>query len=93
MNGITVLSPVGINRIEARAIAPRIKDLSGIRIGLLNNNKPNSHLLQEQILELIAAQFRIGGVVRHQKPNAAVGARGLDAYAREVQAVIAAVGD
>ncbi len=93
MNGITVLSPVGINRTEAQAIAPRIKDLNGIRIGLLNNNKPNSHLLQEQLLELIAARFRIGDVVRHRKPNAAVGAQGLDTYAREVQAVITAVGD
>lgn len=90
---ITVLSPVGINMTEAQAIAPRIKNLDGVTMGLLNNNKPNSHLLQEHIMELLSENFQFGDVIRHQKPNAAVGAKGLDEYANQVQAVITAVGD
>ena len=93
MNGITVLSPVAINMTEAQAIAPRIKDLNGIKVGLLNNNKPNSHLLQETILALLSERFTIGEVVKHQKPNASVGARNIAQYAQQVQAVITAVGD
>jgi len=93
MEPIRVLNPTGVNLVESRAIAPRLATLEGARIGLLNNNKPNSQLLQDAIIELLAGEARLGAVVRKQKPNAAVGAQGLDAYASEVQAVITAIGD
>ncbi len=93
MSGITVLSPVGINRVEARAVAARIPSLQGVRLGLLNNNKPNSARLLEDVSSLIGGGHALGGVVAKQKPNASVGAEGLDAYASEVQAVITAIGD
>ncbi|MBI4083878.1 MAG: hypothetical protein HY423_14835 [Candidatus Lambdaproteobacteria bacterium] len=93
MSGITVLSPVGINRVEAQPIAPRLKSLEGVKIGILNNSKPNSLPLQERIVELLSKQYKFGGVVKKQKPNASVGAEKLDVYAREVGAVITAMGD
>lgn len=93
MDGITVLSPLGINRVEAQAIAPRVKDLNGITLGLVNNAKPNSRLLQDYILNLLKERYDIDNVILKQKPNAAVGAEGLADYAKEVDAVITAVGD
>ena len=93
MNGLTVLSPVGINRVEARAAAPRISSLEGIRLGLLNNNKPNASGLLEHIASLIGQRFPLGPRLPKQKPNPAVGAENLDVYAREVEAVITALGD
>jgi len=90
---ITVLSPVGINRVEARAISERPASLEGLDIGILINNKPNSEFLQDQIAALLRERYAIGKVHKKIKPNASVGARGLDAFAKEVQAVITAIGD
>jgi hypothetical protein len=93
MSGITVCSPIGINRVEARPIAPRLASLAGVRLGLLNNSKPNSLALQERIVERVAARFALAGVVVKQKYSAAVGAEDLAGYAREVDAVITAISD
>ena len=93
MDGITVLSPIGVNLTEAQAIAARIPDLNGKIIGLVNNNKPNSRLLQDYIVNLLREKYDIKDVRVKQKPNAAVGAEGLADWAKEVDAVITALGD
>ena len=90
---ITVSSPIGINRVGAQPMAKRLDSLDGITIGILNNHKPNSLALQERVVELIGARHRLGGVVTKQKPSAAIGAENLDLYAREVGAVVTAIGD
>jgi hypothetical protein len=90
---LTVLSPIGINRVEARGVSPRIATLEGADIGILINNKPNSEFLQDQITALLRERFKIGKVIKKIKPNAAVGAKNLDVFAREVKAVITAIGD
>ena len=93
MSGITVLSPLGINRVEARKLTPRLSSLDGVRLGILNNSKPNSLALQERVAELLGARAGLNGVVVKQKPSAAIGAEQLDRYAQEVDAVITAIGD
>jgi hypothetical protein len=93
MSGITVLSPVGINRVAARSMAPRLASLEGVALGILNNSKPNSLVLQERVAELLGRDAAIGKVVVKQKSSAAVGADDLDGYAQEVGAVITAIGD
>ncbi|MBI4081536.1 MAG: hypothetical protein HY423_02890 [Candidatus Lambdaproteobacteria bacterium] len=90
---VTLLSPVGLNKVEARPITPRLKTLEGIRLGLLNNRKPNSDILQNRIVELLQARYGLAEVVRKFKPGSSVGAEGLDVFAREVGAVITALGD
>ena len=93
MTTVAVLSPVGINRVEARPIAPRLASLRSVRLGILNNSKPNSLALQERVVDLLAKTVTLGPIVTKQKPSAAVGAEKLDLYAREVDAVITAIGD
>jgi len=90
---ITVLSPLGTNRVDARPITPRLRTLDGVTLGVLNNSKPNSLLLQQRVAELLSKRYRIGEVVTKQKPSAAIGAEKLDVYAREVGAVLTAIGD
>ena len=82
MSRITVLSPLGVNRVGSQPIAPRLRSLDGVTLGILNNSKPNSLRLQERVVELLAKQHSVGGVVTKQKPSAAIGAEGLDTYAR-----------
>ena len=93
MGKISVLSPIGINRVEARAISGRIGSLEGAKLGVLNNNKPNSEFLQDQMIKLLAERYRLDAVVKKVKPNASVPAEELDQFAREVEAVITAIGD
>lgn len=93
MSGITVLSPLGINRVGSQPLAPRLRSLDGVTLGILNNSKPNSLELQRRVVELLAAQHPVAGSVTKQKPSAAIGADGLDAYAKEVGAVITAISD
>ena len=93
MNAVTVASPVGINRVASQPISSRLTSLDGITLGILNNSKPNSLELQQYVAELLVKQYGVRDVVTKRKPSAAVGAEGLDVYAREVSAVITAIGD
>ena len=93
MSGITVLSPEGVNRVEAEPMAPRLASLDGARLGILNNSKPNSLHLQERVIELLGSRHRLKGIVTKQKPSAAIGAEKLDLYSQEVDAVVTAIGD
>ena len=90
---ITVSSPVGVNQVGAHKLAARVASLNGLRVGILNNHKPNSLALQERIVEMIGRHYPLAGVVTKQKPSAAIGAEKLDVYAQEVDAVITAIGD
>ena len=93
MAPITVLNPLGVNRTGAKPMASRLASLDGITLGILNNSKPNSLALQQRVVELLPPQITLARVVTKQKPNAAVGAEGLDDYAAEVDAVVTAIGD
>ncbi|MCH9674463.1 MAG: hypothetical protein K0U93_23695 [Gammaproteobacteria bacterium] len=42
---LTLMSPKGSAKQDARVMAPRIADFSGLRIGLLSNGKLNADLL------------------------------------------------
>jgi hypothetical protein len=90
---ITVLSPLGINRVKIQPMARRIASLDGITVGILNNSKPNSLALQQRVLELLGQKYAVAGVITKQKLSAAVGAEGIDDFAREVGAVVTAIGD
>jgi hypothetical protein len=93
MSRITVLSPLGVTRVGSQPIAPRLRSLDGVKLGILNNSKPNSLELQQRVVELIGQRHAVAGAVTKQKPSAAIGAEGLDAYAKEVGAVITAISD
>src|SRR5215467_6574718 len=93
MSRITVLSPLGVNRVGSQPIAPRLRSLEGVTLGILNNSKPNSLELQQYVVDLIGRRHSLKGSLTKQKPSAAIGAEGLDAYAKEVGAVITAISD
>ncbi len=93
MTQVTVYSPVGINMVESRAINSRISDLTDVTIGLMNNSKTNSLMLQEEIVRLLEERYKLKAVVKNIKPNASHGADNLEAFSKEVQAVITAIGD
>jgi hypothetical protein len=63
MSEITVWSPLGINRVAARPLTPRLASLDGVTLGILNNSKPNSLRLQEQVVERLARTIEGDGAI------------------------------
>ena len=93
MTEVTVYSPLGLNRVESRAISSRIAELTGVPIGIMNNSKTNSLMLQEEIVRMLEQRYKFKAIVKNIKPNASHGADNLESFSKEVQAVITAVGD
>ena len=69
-----MLSPIGVNRVGSRPIAARLRSLDGVKLGILNNSKPNSLDLQRRVVELLAGRHAVGGVVTKQESRAEGGA-------------------
>ena len=93
MSEITVYSPLGVNLVESQPVSARVNDLKGLKIGIMNNSKTNSLMLQEEVVRLLEERYGLGGVVKNIKPNAALRAEGLEELSGEVQVAIAAMGD
>lgn len=64
---IQILDPTGAVEIETRPLAPRPKDLRGLRVGFLDNGKPNNDLLQQRLEELLQDRFFFSQVTRRVK--------------------------
>jgi hypothetical protein len=92
---IQVLSPEAVAKPPQAGLAPRADRLDGKRIGFLNNTKSNVDLLFDRIEELLSERYRIAGVVRTRKANAAVPAPAgvIDQLVSECDVVITASGD
>ena len=82
MRVVSVLSPLGVNRVAARPIAARRSTLDGVKLGILNNSKPNSLVLQERIVELLGKRYASPASSTKQKSSAAVGAESSTATRR-----------
>lgn len=76
-------------------LAPRPPSLKGLRLGLLDNSKPNADLLLEAVLEELRDELEPSVVVRGRKPGAGVAGPEslLDELQASCDAVIVAVGD
>ena len=91
-----ILDPTG-RSVAARAatLAPRIGDLAGVRLGLLDNAKANAALVLETIAAQLRAQHHVGEVTMYTKSY--FGTPVEEDRAREIaescEAVIAGVGD
>lgn len=76
-------------------LALRPSSLRGLRLGLLDNSKPNAGLLLEGVLEELEQELEPRTVVRRRKPGA--GVPGPDDLLGELEAscdaVVVAVGD
>lgn len=92
-----VLSPEGkIQTSGERVVAlPRLTDLRGKVIGLLDNSKPNADKLGERFEQLLRDRFGVSGMVKRRKITAQDGAskRYLDELSAQSDFVISGLGD
>jgi hypothetical protein len=91
-----ILDPTGqYERGHAVVLAPRVRDLSGIRLGLLDNTKANAARVLESVAELLRAQHHVGDVATYTKSyfGTPVEEDRAQEIAQSCDAVIAGVGD
>jgi hypothetical protein len=91
-----ILDPTGQSeRVRADTLAARIPELSGIRLGLLDNTKANAARVLETLAEQLRAQHHIGEVSTYTKSyfGTPVEEDRAQEIAQSCDAVIAGVGD
>lgn len=92
-----VLSPEGIVQTSGKRVAalPRLTDLRGKVVGLLDNSKPNADKLGERFELLLRDRFGVSGLVSRRKITAQQGApeQYLDELAAQADFVISGLGD
>jgi hypothetical protein len=91
-----ILDPTGQSaRTRAASLAPRVSDLRGIRLGLLDNAKANAGRVLETLAEQLRAQHHIGQVSLYTKSyfGTPVEEDRAQEIAQSCDAVIAGVGD
>ena len=91
-----ILDPTGQSeRTRSATLAPRVAGLSGIRLGLLDNAKPNAALVLETLAEQLRAQHHLGEVSTYTKGyfGTPVEEDRAQEIAQSCDAVIAGVGD
>ena len=91
-----ILDPTGqAEQDRSTVLAPRVPDLSGIRIGLLDNTKPNAARVLQTLAEALRAQHHVGEVSTFTKSyfGTPVEEDRAQEIAQSCDAVIAGVGD
>lgn len=94
-NMITLAIPEAPLRSATQAAARQGANGAGIRLGVLDNSKPNADLLLKGLLERVAASSRLQSVLVLRKPNAALAAPAaiLNELAANTDLVVSAIGD
>jgi hypothetical protein len=90
---VDVLSPAGAAAVVARALAPRPDTLRGVRIGVLDNSKPNAGVLLGRIAELIAERAGGATVQTWRKPGSSRAAANIDEVVKASDVVLTGSGD
>jgi hypothetical protein len=93
---LITLDPTGVGRVETHAIAPRLSQLHGTRVGLLHNVKTNAKELVVELGDLLQERFNVqivGPVLTQGQSGMLAKPEQLKQLAAEVDFVITAVGD
>jgi hypothetical protein len=89
---MNVSSPLGATSDSVKPLARRRPSLAGLRIGVLDNSKPNADVLLGRVAERLAE--RAGATVRRwQKPGASHPALMLDEIAGAADVVLTGSAD
>ncbi|MBV9417566.1 MAG: hypothetical protein JO363_21455 [Solirubrobacterales bacterium] len=91
-----ILDPTGRSgSVRAATLAPRVTELTGLRLGLLDNTKANAALVLETLAAHLRAQHHVGEVSTYTKSyfGTPVEEDRAQEIAQSCDAVIAGVGD
>lgn len=88
-----LMNPRGIARYERKTIAPRVKDLNGGVIGLLDNSKNNADVFLDHVLKVLKRDFAFADVLRIRKKAGSVPAVFNQEFLTRCRFVVNAFGD
>lgn len=92
---MTILEPTNAVSARAATLAPRPARLGGLRLGILDNGKPNSDRFLALLAERLAQVAGVEPAQRHRKPSIGrlAPAETIDELAAACQLVVTGVGD
>jgi hypothetical protein len=93
MRPMNVLSPVGATSDTIKPLARRRSSLAGLRIGVLDNSKPNADVLLGRVAERLAERVSGATITRWQKPGASHPALMIDEVAGAADVVLTGSAD
>jgi hypothetical protein len=64
-----VYDPRGVVGAEKKALAPRVRSLDGLRLGILDNTKWNANKLLREMRDRLQAGHRLGAVNYYRKES------------------------
>ena len=90
-----VYDPRGVVDAAPLAMSPRVKELQGLRLGLLDNTKWNANKLLRGVRDRLAQKHGFGSVNYYRKESFSLAAAPdlLDRIAAENDIVLTAIGD
>lgn len=88
-----VLAPHGVTETVVKSLASRPASLRGLRIGVLDNSKPNADALLGRAAELLMARVGAAEVRRWRKPGSSRPATNLDEIAAATDVVLTGSAD
>ena len=65
----TVFDPCGVVEAKPMALAPRVRDLNGLRLGVLDNTKWNANRLLRKTVALLGEQVTLAEVNYYRKES------------------------
>jgi hypothetical protein len=70
MATIKVYDPTAVSSVRGATLAPRLTDLRGKVVGVLDNGKANAGVLMTQVAEELKSRYGVRDVVLRTKPVA-----------------------
>ena len=94
-NRMLVVDPTTKPVAAAFEGAPRLRDLSGLRLGLIDDSKKNAKEFLEEVADVLKERYGVASVKYHAKPSASKPAEPsvIEEMAKECDYVIVGVGD
>jgi hypothetical protein len=88
-----VLSPLGAISDTVKPLAARRPSLNGLRLGVLDNSKPNADVLLRRVAELLAARAEGVTIRTWIKPGSSRPAAMIEEIASSVDVLLTASAD
>ncbi len=91
----TLLHPAAEDVARKQSLAPRLSDLQGVTIGLIDNHKRNADVFLAELGRVFQEEYGVAKVVSYKKPSQSMPTPDevMDQLAEECDAIVHAVAD
>ncbi len=91
----TLLHPAAEDVAQKQSLAPRLSDLQGVTIGLIDNHKRNSDVFLAELGRVFEEEYGVAKVISYHKPSQSMPTpvEMMDQLSVECDAIVHAVAD